>query len=373
MDILFDRYMAHSIKGGTRSKRSTSLRKIRTKIASRDTKLPSNWASFIELDENKADLANFLCEQMMVCIELSENQEFIISGGFEDPEKVVSLAGNDVKHLGSDHEEADTRILLQAADAASCGVRRLVIHCRDTDVLLLLIVFAEHLSQEIWMKAGTSKNPRYIKVHSIAINEDLKKNLLALHSLSGCDTTSQFAGIAKTTAWNVYKDNHELLCGLGEETHFTDEVMASVEAFVCKLYDPFTASTSIEDVRCMKFRIMKGNIDNLPPTRGALVFHIQRANYQALTWNQCLKAHPDLPSPTESGWQMDEGKLTPKLLDDPPVEKNSLPLTVCGCKEEGDRCGTRRCLCSKGGLCCTKVCGCERAPWCMNSFDDDID
>jgi hypothetical protein len=92
---------------------------------------------------------------MMVYIELSENQEFIISRGFEDPEKVVSLAGNDVKHLGSDHEEADTRILLHAADAASCGVRRLVIHCRDTDVLLLLIVFAEHLSQEIWMKAGT--------------------------------------------------------------------------------------------------------------------------------------------------------------------------------------------------------------------------
>ena len=82
-----------------------------------------------------------------------------------DAERVASAAGNDVSHLWAAHEEADTRILLHAVDATTKGFERLIIQYRDTDVLLLLLVFAHLLSPEIWMKAGTAKKPPYIKVH----------------------------------------------------------------------------------------------------------------------------------------------------------------------------------------------------------------
>ncbi|KAM7378717.1 hypothetical protein PAMP_004321 [Pampus punctatissimus] len=95
------------------------------------------------------------------------DQQIVISGGFNDPEKVASAADTDVSQLQAIHEEADTRILLHAADATAKGYQRLIIHCRDTDVLVLLLVFAQHLSSEIWIKAGTVKKPCYIKVNNI--------------------------------------------------------------------------------------------------------------------------------------------------------------------------------------------------------------
>ncbi|KAM7388877.1 hypothetical protein PAMP_022886 [Pampus punctatissimus] len=65
------------------------------------------------------------------------------------------------------HEEAKTCISLHAVDAK--GYQWLIIHCRDTDVLVLLLVFAQHPSPEIWIKAGTVKKPRYIKVYDIKL------------------------------------------------------------------------------------------------------------------------------------------------------------------------------------------------------------
>lgn len=66
---------------------------------------------------------------------------------------MVSTSGYDVSHLEAHHEEAGTRILLHAADATNIGYERLIIQCWDTDVLLLLLVFVEKLSKEIWMKS----------------------------------------------------------------------------------------------------------------------------------------------------------------------------------------------------------------------------
>ena len=93
------------------------------------------------MDENKANLTHFLSNELEKKV-LDHGQEIVVSGGFEDPEEVASAAGIDVSHLQASHEEADTCILLHAADATTKGYQRLIIHCRDTDVLVLLLVFA---------------------------------------------------------------------------------------------------------------------------------------------------------------------------------------------------------------------------------------
>ena len=46
----------------------------------------------------------------------------------------------------------------------SQGHEHLVVHSRDTDVLLLLI---HHVIAEVWMVAGTKQKPKYIPVHQI--------------------------------------------------------------------------------------------------------------------------------------------------------------------------------------------------------------
>ena len=75
----------------------------------------------------------------------------IVSGGFDDAEKVALAAGIDVSHLHTPaaHEEAYTHILLYAVPKGYAkGYERLITPCRDTDVLLLLLVFAHLLSPE---------------------------------------------------------------------------------------------------------------------------------------------------------------------------------------------------------------------------------
>ena len=63
----------------------------------------------------------------------------------------------DIRQLASDHEEADTRIVLNSRDAAAIGYKQVNILCRDAEVLVLLLVHREQHCQEIWMFVGTSR------------------------------------------------------------------------------------------------------------------------------------------------------------------------------------------------------------------------
>ena len=367
VDIVFDWYQQNSIKNRTRTKRSTTQQKVRT-IVNRDVRLPVNWNSFIEMNENKANLTQFLSTELENHVQHYEDQ-VVISGGFEDPEKVTSTAGIDVSHLQATHEEADTRILLHAADATAKGYERLIIQCRDTDVLVLLLVFANQLSQGIWMKAGTAKKPRYIKVHAIALPNEILKGLLAFHAITGCDTTSQFTGHGKRTTWKVFLQYPHLLHNFAEDDVPSPASISLAEEFVCKLYDNKTTSKSIQEVCCALFRKLKANVDSLPPTEDALSLHIMRAHYQTRIWKQSMVAHPKLPLPINSGWHMVDGVLVPQLLTKEPIQAKCLPLTVCGCKESGSQCNSRHCLCRRRGMFCSGACGCARAAWCKNILD----
>ena len=91
------------------------------------------------MDENKANLTQFISIELERHV-IQYGLEIVISGGFDDAEKVATAAGIDVSHLRAAHEEADTCILLHAVDAKIQGYERLIIQCRDTDVLLLLLV-----------------------------------------------------------------------------------------------------------------------------------------------------------------------------------------------------------------------------------------
>ena len=66
IDVTFDRYRSESIKGGNRLKRSKGLMPIRRLVEDRFVALPINWSNILSHPENKADLACFLSEQLLV-------------------------------------------------------------------------------------------------------------------------------------------------------------------------------------------------------------------------------------------------------------------------------------------------------------------
>ncbi|KAK5911912.1 hypothetical protein CesoFtcFv8_001839 [Champsocephalus esox] len=112
VDVVFDRYRDKSIKTGKRRKRKQRHRPVRREIVNDSVPLPTDWSSFMALEENKADLARILSNHL---IEHSPEDEpvVVVSGGFAEATTVKSSDPDlDVSSLMADHEEADTRLML---------------------------------------------------------------------------------------------------------------------------------------------------------------------------------------------------------------------------------------------------------------------
>ena len=143
------------------------------------------------------------------------------------------------------------------------------------------------------MLANTRKDhsiplKRYIPVHKISLSEEKMKSLLAFHTVTGCDTTSQFAGISKQSALKIYDSLSKLVEHLGEHCPPEESVLDDAEAFVCQLYNHGTDRVDINEERAAAFRKAKKNLDSLPPTKDTLHLHIRRANFQKSLDHPCL-------------------------------------------------------------------------------------
>ena len=151
-------------------------------------------------------------------------------------------------------------------------------------MLLLLVAHYDRIGcSNAYLKAGSSKNPQYIPVHDIqkAITDSQVDTLLAFHAITGCDSVSQFSGHGKKKAWQVFQQHHNDLSDLGKGP-LTDDMVASAEKFICKIY-------GVAEVTCNKARVKlfcKGfTQENLHPTSDAVKLHIMRSHYHALIWN----------------------------------------------------------------------------------------
>ena len=68
-------------------------------------------------------------------------------------------------------EEADTRLLLRAADAGKCGFNKIMLQLwtAHTDILVIAIAaFHELAFSELWIAFGVGKHFRFVPVHGIA-------------------------------------------------------------------------------------------------------------------------------------------------------------------------------------------------------------
>ena len=92
-----------------------------------------------------------------------------LSGGFNEATVVWSSHGGDVLCLESNHEEADTRIVLHARDATLRQYQQVIVICRDTDVNLILLAHQCHLCETIWMFSGFSDAPYRLRTRGTII------------------------------------------------------------------------------------------------------------------------------------------------------------------------------------------------------------
>ena len=194
LDFVADCYPVMSIKKAERCRRAEKgVQRIH--IYSKDQTVPKQWKKFMSSGQNKESLMAFLSEHWKKCktsqlqslsnvyITSKEKCQVLAPGTFID-DAVVCY---DCIELESNHEEADTRLLLHAKHAMNtCD--SVIIKSPDTDVFILCIAMQKTLgSNNLFMMTGTGKRYRTIHINTVvnALGEEFSRCLPGFHAFSG--------------------------------------------------------------------------------------------------------------------------------------------------------------------------------------------
>ena len=79
---------------------------------------------------------------------LPQQCELVTGGGFSCGTHARSTRRSEVKFQGN-HEEVDTKLVLHSCEAVKQGYKRVLIICRDTGVMLLLVHFIPAQTAEV--------------------------------------------------------------------------------------------------------------------------------------------------------------------------------------------------------------------------------
>ena len=108
----------------------------------------------------------------------------------------LTVTASPAVNLVSDHEEADTRIILHCLYAShhSTASSAIVLHSPDTDVFVLLLHYSHRIPQPQLFCTGSSNKRRIVPVHKCAseLDSDICAALPSFYAFTGCDTTSAF-------------------------------------------------------------------------------------------------------------------------------------------------------------------------------------
>ncbi|KAG7156428.1 hypothetical protein Hamer_G006187 [Homarus americanus] len=179
--------------------------------------------NFLRNSDNKEELFSFLSEQVMQLAVKERKQLFVT-----DKKQVLTVPPRkDTANLAPcNHEEADTRMMVHAADALECGHRRILIRTVDTYVVILGVALANERS------------------HS-------KKAALATRNAFP-EVTTAFLSLASTTS------------------ELPDGVLSTLERFIVLFYYRTSTCCEVNVLRKKLFSRKSRSLEDLPPTRAAL-------------------------------------------------------------------------------------------------------
>ena len=170
------------------------------------------------------------------------------------------------------HAEEDADLLIAQTAMQSAATKNTVLVADDTDLVILLCYYADPDGFDLFMQfstCGTTKKNRIwdIKVTQSELGADICNNILFIHAILVCDTTSRLYGLGKGLSLNrftssaLFRDKAEQFC---KKDATVDDVIDAVEAALVCLYHirPQT----------------------LPPTSAAAIYHNMRVYLQVQQW-----------------------------------------------------------------------------------------
>lgn len=192
VDFVCDTYPDISIKNIERSNRagegSTLIR-----ILGPHQKVPRQFKKFLSNGKNKDAFVEFFFQHLQdiegLPALLGEVQFFVTHG------KLCHQVGNSTNggvqieecpELSTDHEEADTRLLLHAKHASS-HCNHVIVYSPDTDVFILMLGHKSVINAALYFQTGVGNHRRILdvtKVHS-TLGSELCEALIGYHAFTG--------------------------------------------------------------------------------------------------------------------------------------------------------------------------------------------
>ena len=281
VDVVWDRYLPDSLKDSAQVKRGKGIRRC----VRPDSRIRGDWTAFLRVDEDKQELFLYLAGQLTTIG--TDHGEAVST---KNETVVFNNDRTDAADLSPcTHEEADTRLLLHAADAARRRYTKVMVRTVDTDVVVIAVAKFQYISlTELWIEFGVGKHLKYLPAHDISRNIGKEKSqaLLAFHAFTGCDQTSSFAHYGKKTAWRAW-DAFDIVTAAFQAfsnspaVEVVGEVMPLLERYVTIMYDRTSTYIKVDDARRDLFTRKGRDIEPIPPTSGALRQHAKRSTYHA--------------------------------------------------------------------------------------------
>ena len=313
--------------------------------------------------ETKKSLTTFLIDKSITHFQ-KKNIKFAVAGNgsshfsFQD-----SIANN--------HEEGDTLIINLLCMLQPLG-KDVVVHSVDTDVFTLLLRHYERfLCKTLYIKLVGG----FVSLTKIAesLGVTSSKALLALHALTGCDTTGKFVGIGKGTwvkRFVLAKHIEDFMSVLSTfEYGVTENMVTKFSSFICSVYrHPRITKKMPEEeydlssTRYHLFRRYAAEGEKLPPSAGAFLMHMKRAFIQHKIWSEAHLSLINELNYLDYGFELQDNNYTPIPNNDPIAPEAIIEMVSCkSCK----LCNTGRCRCRQTNQTCTDFCGCSE--YCENT------
>jgi len=261
-------------------------------------------------------------------------------------------------------DDADTVVVQHALSVASSGLPVKVV-ANDTDIVVCLVHHYKPTMADIFVVSESARvrsaRSTVIPVHSIVakIGKTAAEQLLAVHSISGCDTTSALFGHSKGS---VYKkvvscsDTLPLTRILSSSSSSQEDVVDAGLRLMTLIYDGH--GQKLNHLRFLTYNRLlstrRPTPERLPPTERAAKFHLLRAHLQIVVWEMlntdCLQA-------VDWGWMLKDGAYVPIDTDLPPGPQELMKVIHCQCNPSADNpCGSQRCTCRRHGIPCLAGC-----------------
>lgn len=346
--IVFDGYMeGPSIKDNTHQRRGHNVYPVVSFTA--ETEFSGKKEQFLSKGVNKQRLIHMVSDEM-------RKKDFT----------VVNATG-----------DADVDIVKAAVEASLLYKTTLI--GEDTDLLVLLLYYAQRDNKGLYFRSDKAKDDGSCKVYDInhlkeLLGQSMCTQLMFIHAMTGCDTTSRIFGVGKGTAFQRFLKGDPVLQSCSNAFTVPNQTTEVIDELGCQVMAILFGGKYTTPLATLRYNIFSKKVvsassfvtpERLPPTESATTLHCRRAYYQIMIW----MGKDEGMDAMNWGWNLQDNQFVPVMSRMNAAPDSLLKVIHCNCS---NACKTLRCSCRRYGLPCTSACGTCQQDKCDNPHNKFI-